>query len=55
MRSLAVIIKTIMFVVIIAPVSLAQAPEDLIKAATTRPWPGGDLSVIYAVYVARPA
>jgi hypothetical protein len=42
MRSLAVIIKTIMFVVIIAPVPSAQAPEDLIKAATTRPWPGGN-------------
>jgi hypothetical protein len=40
MRSLGVIHKTVIFIVIIAPVSLAQAPKDLIKAATTRPWPG---------------
>jgi hypothetical protein len=40
MRSLAVVIKTIIFVAIIAPFSLAQAPKDLIEAATTRPWPG---------------
>jgi hypothetical protein len=42
MRSLAVVIKTIIFVAIIAPLSLAQAPKDLIKAATTRPWPGAN-------------
>ena len=40
MRSLGVIHRTVIFIVIIAPVSLAQAPKDLIKAATTRPWQG---------------
>jgi hypothetical protein len=46
MRSLAVVIKTIIFVAIIAPLSLAQAPKDLIKAATTRPWPGANYPVL---------
>ena len=42
MRSLVVIIKLIIFVVIISPVSWAQTPDDLIKAATTNPGPGAN-------------
>jgi hypothetical protein len=49
MRSSGVIIKTIMVVVIVASISLAQTPEDLIKAATTRPWPGANYPALPAL------